>query len=233
MYFYGRRRRETPTTPYSYVMLVILILSIIFTAFFLIFMNATSNNKAKQIKEQRESIEIQVEGGKTVLDDALLRSDYEVWYRSKEKANTKMRVLLAVVSVMILSTVVCSVGSAMYLEKRGNSGGLDKSRVFSLAMMVVLLVFIDIVAIKFLQVDETKPEEAVLVTREYQITSKDSVKRGKSARKYYLYTKEGGELVVDKADYDLVKESETYYFGMQDNKVFNIYPKDEYCQKGS
>ena len=233
MYYYGRRRKDKPTTPFSYAFLVIVILSILFMVTLLVVTNMNSKNKAQMIRESRESIHVEEKGGRIVINETLLRSDYAAWYRQKKQADSYMTALMVAISIMVLSCIGCSIGESLYLERHGYSGDLDRRRIGTYIWMVFMLVFI-IVTWKFLLFsNETKPDEAVLWVREYTVTDKESVKKRKQERKYYVYTVEGGKLQVDKTDYEKVAGSGTYYFGMQDGKVFNIYLKEEYCKDES
>ena len=233
MYYYDRSKKNRPTTPFDYAILCILILSILFVISFLIWSVVNVKNRTDLIQETRESIEIEEKDGKIVLNDALLRSDYAAWYSVKQQGNTYMTLLMIFIFVLILSTVGCSIGSSLYLKKRGIESNMDRRRISTLAAMVICLTIILIASKMILSMDYPKPEEAVLFVQEYKITNKETVKKRKAQRNYYLYTDNGRKLKVDKTDYEKVTKSGTYYFGVQTSTIFNVYPKEEYCRDES
>ncbi len=203
-----------------------------------------NSNRERDTQTARQEISIIEEGGKIVLTDELLRSDYSVFARTTEISTNIFFALLVGMAALFLFGIGTSVFSLIKSLRAGESGTNLIIRIAGLVVISIILIFGAFILGSGLlstgSMRATEKDKATFKLSICEVTSKDTEKVTKHSGKrrstvtyYYIYLKNGTRLSVDSFVYNQVDAMGTYYLAQNDqDKIFSLYPSWEYCLPG-
>ncbi|MBR3056992.1 MAG: hypothetical protein IKG93_03390 [Clostridiales bacterium] len=232
------RRRTNPVVLIAFGVVIVLIVAC------MIYGMKQTSHQAEDIEKARAAITLTKEGGKTVINDALLRADYSVF--AKNQGTNKTVFTIMMIGIGVLFAVV--IGNMVFQTIRSLRNNDSGQPVFMKIIMLVFTLGVAVLTIVFLTMffgrgkikSSPSVENAVISVSAKDITHKDSktVKSGTRKHRttttyYYLYTASGEQIKVSSYLYSLVSSSGKYYLAKnQNDQIFYVYSASEYCLEG-